>query len=212
MTVRAISLLIGYLFGCFQTAYIVGKVVKKIDIREYGSGNSGTTNAIRVLGWKLGAVTFFTDIIKAVLAIVVIYLIFEAQLFAIYAGLGVIIGHVWPVFLKFKGGKGIASSIGVMLAVEPILGVIMVLIMTLAVLTSKYVSLGSISMVIAIPIYLLIFKIDQPELIIVASMITVITLFKHRANIKRLLTGTESKIGHKKDATKSTNSNEAQEA
>lgn len=211
MTVRAISILIGYLFGCFQTAYIVGKIIRKIDIRNYGSGNSGTTNAIRVLGWKLGAVTFFTDILKAVLAILLVKYLFTDHVFGYYAGIGVILGHVWPVFLKFKGGKGIASSIGVMLALEPILGALMIVIMAIAVLTSKYVSLGSISMVIAIPIYLLIFRLDSIEMVVLGSLITVITLYKHRANINRLLHGQESKIGHKKDATSSTEQIESAE-
>jgi len=205
MEIRAISLLIGYLLGCFQTAYIVGKMIRKIDIRKFGSGNSGTTNAIRVLGWKLGAVTFFTDIIKAIIAVILVRIIFGDLVYAYYAGIGVILGHVWPVFLKFKGGKGIASSIGVMLALEPILGLIMMVIMALAVILSKYVSLGSILMVIAIPIYILIFRLsgtDGTEIVIVGSLITVITLYKHLPNIKRLLSGKETKIGHKKEATK----------
>ncbi|MDA3846758.1 MAG: glycerol-3-phosphate 1-O-acyltransferase PlsY [Vallitaleaceae bacterium] len=204
MDIRIIGLLIGYLLGCFQTAYIVGKFIRKIDIRKFGSGNSGTTNAIRVLGWKLGAVTFFTDIFKAIIAVVIVKIIFDEPVYAYYAGLGVILGHVWPVFLKFKGGKGIASSIGVMLALEPILGLIMMVIMALAVILSKYVSLGSILMVIAIPFYLLLFRLndtDGLELFVVGSMITIITLYKHMPNIKRLITGKETKIGHKKEVT-----------
>lgn len=207
MQLRIIALLIGYLFGCFQTAYIVGKLVRKIDIREFGSGNSGTTNAIRVLGWKLGAVTFFSDILKAVIAVLIVRFAFGDSeigyhVYAAYAGLGVIIGHIWPVFLKFKGGKGIASSIGVMLALEPVLGLLMILIMAVAVIGSKYVSLGSISMNAAIPVFMIIFRWDFLEVVIVTGIISVITIYKHKANIGRLLSGTESKIGHKKDATK----------
>lgn len=202
MVVRIFSLLIGYLFGCFQTAYIVGKLVEKIDIRNYGSGNSGTTNAIRVLGWKLGMVTFVVDIVKAVLAIIAVNIIFDSPVAGLYAGIGVIIGHVWPVFLGFKGGKGIASTLGVMLAIDPVIGLIMLGVASVVILVSKYVSLGSITMVIIIPLGMFILHRDVSEYIIIGLLITTITIFKHRSNIKRLLSGTENKLGHKKDVIK----------
>lgn len=200
MVARIVSLLIGYLFGCFQTAYIVGKVVEKIDIRNYGSGNSGTTNAIRVLGWKFGMVTFVADIVKAILPIILVNIIFDSPIVGIYAGFGVVIGHVWPVFLGFKGGKGIASTFGVMLAIDPGIALIMLVVGSIVVLISKYVSLGSITIVIIISICMFIFYRDTIEYIIIGLLITTITLFKHRSNIKRLLSGTENKLGHKKDA------------
>lgn len=202
MVDKVFSLLIGYLFGCFQTAYIVGKLVEKIDIRDYGSGNSGTTNAIRVLGWKLGIVTFVVDVVKAVLAISVTNIIFDSPTAGLYAGLGVIIGHVWPVFLGFKGGKGIASTLGAMLAIDPVIGLIVLVLASVVILISKYVSLGSITMVIIIPISMLIFHRGASEYLIIGSLVTAITIFKHRSNIKRLLSGTENKLGHKKDAIK----------
>jgi glycerol-3-phosphate acyltransferase PlsY len=202
MIVRIVSILIGYLFGCFQTAFIIGKLVRKTDIREHGSGNSGTTNAIRVFGWKMGAVTFFTDILKAVLAVLTVRAIYGEPVLGMYAAFGVVIGHVWPVFLKFRGGKGIASTVGGMLAVNPILGLIMVVIMAITVIITQYVSLGSILTVLAIPIYLIFFSNAGIDEIVLGSFITMITLYKHRANISRLLKGEENKLGHKKDLVK----------
>lgn len=196
---RLIGILIGYLFGCFQTAYIVGEFKQKIDIREYGSGNLGTTNAIRVLGWKFGAITFIGDFTKAILAVVVTSLIFDNPIAGFYAGVGAIIGHNWPVFLKFKGGKGIASTLGVAMAVNPIIGLILMAIMAIVIYVFRYVSLGAIIMVIVFPILAFLFHGEQIEYIILASILMVFALYRHRANIKRLLSGTESKIGHKKN-------------
>lgn len=196
---RLIGVLIGYLFGCFQTAYIVGELKQKIDIREYGSGNLGTTNAIRVLGWKFGAITFLGDFTKAILAVVITRIIFDDPVAGFYAGLGAIIGHNWPVFLKFKGGKGIASTLGVAMAVNPIIGLILMAIMAIVIYTFRYVSLGAIIMVIVFPIMAYVFHGDEVEYIVLALALMTFALYRHRANIKRLLSGTESKIGHKKN-------------
>ena len=196
---RLISICIGYLLGCFQTAFIIGKLKQNIDIREYGSGNSGTTNAIRVLGWKLGALTFIVDILKAVLAVILSSNLLNDPLAGFYAGVGVILGHNWPVFLKFKGGKGIASTIGVMLAVDYRIGLIMIAVLAIVLVISKYVSLGSILMVIAIPIFLTVWYPEQKEWIIIGIFLMLLALFQHKTNISRLLTGTENKIGHKKN-------------
>ncbi|PKM96091.1 MAG: acyl-phosphate glycerol 3-phosphate acyltransferase [Firmicutes bacterium HGW-Firmicutes-1] len=197
--IRLIGVLIGYLFGCFQTAYIVGELKQKIDIREYGSGNLGTTNAIRVLGWKFGAITFIGDFTKAIAAVLLASLLFDDPIVGFYAGLGAIMGHNWPVFLKFKGGKGIASTLGVAMAVNPIIGLILMSIMAITIYISRFVSLGAIIMVITFPILTFVFHGDQIEYILLALFLMAFALFRHRANIKRLLSGTESKIGHKKN-------------
>ena len=119
---RIASLLIGYIFGLFQTAYIYGKS-KGIDIRKEGSGNAGTTNSLRVLGWKAGAVTFLGDLFKAIFAVLLIKLIFTntyadaTKVLELYAGFGSVLGHNFPFYLQFKGGKGIACTSGAILAV-----------------------------------------------------------------------------------------------
>jgi glycerol-3-phosphate acyltransferase PlsY len=111
---RIIALLIGYGFGLFQTGYLYGKS-KGIDIRQQGSGNAGTTNSLRVLGWKAGIITFAGDLLKAVFAVLLVKLIFHGT----YAGFGTVLGHNFPCYLQFRGGKGIACTTGVILAVCP---------------------------------------------------------------------------------------------
>ena len=121
---RIICLIIGYIFGLFQTGYICGKVCK-IDIRNHGSGNAGTTNTIRVLGWKAGLITFAGDLGKSMLAVLVAWALFHNEypegmkVLQMYAGLGAVLGHNYPFYLKFKGGKGIASSAGLIIALHP---------------------------------------------------------------------------------------------
>lgn len=196
---RIVSLLIGYLFGCFQTAFIIGKSKEHIDIREYGSGNSGTTNAIRVMGWKLGLLTFLGDFLKAITAVLVVSYLYDSSLAGLYAGIGVVMGHNWPIFLKFKGGKGIASTIGMLYGVDWRIGIFVMLIMIIVIGISKYVSLGSILMAVSIPILMYVF-VGKVEYVIAGSVLTVFALYRHRSNIKRLMAGNENKLGHKKTA------------
>ena len=122
-------ILVGYLAGCFQTAYIVGKINRHIDIRQYGSGNAGTTNALRVMGLKLGLLTFAGDFLKSFLTVTIVLLLTKDSLSAIAAGFGVILGHDFPAFLNFRGGKGIASTIGLAFALDYRLGLLSLLIM-----------------------------------------------------------------------------------
>ena len=203
MAIRLICLLIGYAFGCIQSAYIVGRLVKKIDVREHGSGNAGMTNVIRVVGRRAGLIVFICDVLKAIAAFVLCVLIFnrEGDLYAegfsilpgLYAGLGVLLGHNFPFFLKFKGGKGIASSLGLMLVIDwrAALAVYVLGFFTIAV--SRYISLGSLLMVLAFP--LLLFGLShRPETLIVSLAMAAMAIYLHRGNIQRLLNGTERKL------------------
>ncbi len=195
------SLLIGYLVGCFQAAYIISRLKGHIDIRKYGSGNAGTTNVIRVMGWKAGILTFIMDLLKAAIGVYIGNLIFGDMLFGYYAGVGVVIGHNYPVFLGFRGGKGIAATIGLLITVDWRIGLIAIGIMTVIIGISRYVSLGSIIMAISIPILMAIFHTDQWQYIVLGCVLMVSALYTHRANIKRLLRGEENKLGHKKNLT-----------
>ena len=156
------SLLIGYLFGLFQTGYIYGKY-KKVDIREHGSGNTGTTNTLRTLGWKAGAVTFIGDCGKAILAILVVWLLFhnsmpeQIKVLEMTAGLGTFLGHIFPCYMKFKGGKGIACTVGVLIAFFPLMLPISLGLFFVIVGITRYVSVGSIAILISFYIQLLIF-------------------------------------------------------
>lgn len=209
--IRLLCILIGYIFGLFQTGYIYGKF-KGIDIREHGSGNAGTTNALRTLGTKAGIITFVGDCFKCVLAVVTVRLIFSGEyddikpLLTVYTGLGVVLGHNYPFYLKFRGGKGIASTAGLILTLDPLLSLIALATFGAAVGITKYVSLGSLLLAAEFLVGVIIYgflgkwNLSQPQLIemyIVAAVITVMAFFRHRRNIKSLVKGTERKTGEK---------------
>lgn len=209
--VRCLALAVGYFLGTFQTGYIYGKA-HGIDIREHGSGNSGTTNSLRTLGWKAGAITFLGDLFKAILAVLIFYFVFRNQFpedikcIELYAGFGAVLGHNFPFFLKFKGGKGIACTAGVILAVCPLAAPVCLVLFIVSVLITRYVSLGSILVVTAYIIQALIFNYfnllglsgyAKIEFDILSACFTAMAIWRHRANIVRLVKGTENKIGQK---------------
>jgi len=204
---RILALLIGYLLGNFQTAFIYGKL-HGIDIREHGSGNAGTTNTLRVLGTKAGLIVFAGDLLKAVLAIVITKLIFMGkyedmkQLLVIYSGLGCILGHDYPCFIQFRGGKGIASTGGIMLAAHWAYFPVGVVLFFANFLTTHFVSLGSLVMYAGFFVQTIImgqmgvFNMSQPlliEMYIIVFIMTVMAFVKHRGNIARLLHHEERK-------------------
>ncbi|MDE6944561.1 MAG: glycerol-3-phosphate 1-O-acyltransferase PlsY [Lachnospiraceae bacterium] len=204
---RAICLVIGYVFGLFQTAYLYGKL-HGIDIRNYGSGNAGTTNTLRTLGTKAGLIVLLGDIMKCILAIVLTNLLFrnshadEIYLLKIYAAAGAILGHNFPFYLHFKGGKGIAATAGMILSFHPYLIPMGVLLFFGTFFTTHYVSLGSLLVYAGFMTELVvlgqmgIFGMSQAalnEMYVVAAFLTVMAYYKHKDNIKRLLDGTERK-------------------
>lgn len=209
---RIICLGIGYLFGIFQTAYIYGRL-NGIDIREHGSGNAGTTNALRVLGKKAGVIVLLGDVAKTVLAVVLVRVLFGQKdgdmlpLLGMYAAAGAVLGHNFPVQLGFKGGKGIACTAGLVLTLGPIVTVLEASTFLLTVFLTRYVSLGSILVVIELVIDLVVlgqmgyYGMNQAHLIefyVVCAVLSAMAIYRHRANIKRLLNGTENKIFQKK--------------
>ena len=149
---RLICVLVGYVFGLIQTGYIYGKK-NGVDLRKKGSGNAGTTNALRTMGWKAGAVTLLGDCFKCVAAVVVVHLIYGKThtdmmpLLSMYAGMGAVLGHNYPFYLKFKGGKGIAATAGLIISTTNIWIVLICLAAFIAIVaTTRYVSLGSMTM------------------------------------------------------------------
>ncbi|TCT16990.1 glycerol-3-phosphate acyltransferase PlsY [Natranaerovirga pectinivora] len=197
---QLISISLGYIFGCFQTSFLIGRLYKKVDIRQFGSGNAGTTNAIRVLGWKAGVLTFLGDSLKAILAIFLIRLFYNDQVFALYTGLGVVIGHNFPFYLKFKGGKGIAATSGVLLAFDYRIALVACLTFIVIVALTRYVSLGSLFIATWTPIAIYLFYPDRLEMLILGLIFMSLAYYKHMGNIKRLLKGEENKLGQKKSA------------
>ncbi len=196
-----LTLIFGYLFGCFSTGYFVGKM-NKVDIRKFGSGNVGTTNALRTLGAKAGAITLLGDVLKAVLPIVLVRFVLypdhpSIELLALYTGLGVVLGHNYPVWLKFKGGKGAAATGGVMAAFDPLIIPVGLPLFVLSVAITRYVSVGSLVISVLFPIWILIRYPGDIHMLIVALVFMSLAFLKHRSNIKRLLNGTENKIGQR---------------
>lgn len=205
--VRIICLLIGYACGLFQTSFFYGKM-KGIDIREHGSGNAGTTNTLRVLGTKAGLIVFVGDVLKCILAVVIVRILFGAKypemsyLLAVYAGAGAILGHNFPFYLHFRGGKGIASTAGLIIALHPYLYPMGLLCFFGVFGLTHYVSLGSLTVYAGLMIETVIlgqlgvFGMTQTllnEMYVVTAFLTVMAYWKHRENIKRLLSGTERK-------------------
>lgn len=210
---RLICIAIGYVFGLFQTGYLYGKM-HHIDIREHGSGNAGTTNTLRTLGWKAGVITFLGDCLKCVAAIVLVRFLFSkgdypVALFGMYAGLGAVLGHNFPFYLKFKGGKGIASTAGIIVATNPVMIVVSALIFGTVVGITRYVSLGSLVLMVSFVIQVVVygqmggFGLEGAplyELYAVAVVLMIFAFVRHRENIARLLNGTENKFSvSKKD-------------
>lgn len=205
---RILCLLLGYLFGIFQTAYFVGKI-HGIDIREHGSGNAGTTNALRVLGKKAGVFVFAGDFLKCFLVIQLARLLFQKSapeilpLLMIYAAAGCILGHNFPVQLGFRGGKGIACTAGLLAAFDIRIGVAALITFLVIVAVTRYVSLGSILVVTELALGVLFFgqrgdygMAQAPlwEMYVIAAGLAIMAIYRHRANIKRLLNGTENRI------------------
>lgn len=186
-----------YLLGSLPFGYIVGKLFKKIDIREFGSGNIGATNAFRILGPSLASLVVMGDIGKGILSIYLLkYLNIDSSLILTIAGLAVICGHDWSLFLGFKGGKGIATTFGVVFALNPIISILAVMVWGVVLIISRYASLSSICAIISIFVFTILFK--QPyEYIGFSAIIIILGIFNHKENIKRLKSKKERKIGEK---------------
>ncbi|MDF2843884.1 MAG: hypothetical protein K0R00_2310 [Herbinix sp.] len=196
-----LCLLFGYAFGCFSTGYFMGKL-NKVDIRQYGSGNVGTTNALRTLGAKAGAITLLGDSLKAIIPMVLVRFLFLKDydynlLLTLYTGFGVVLGHNYPVWLKFKGGKGIAATGGVMIAFDPLIVPFALPVFIAIVALTRYVSLGSLFVAVFLPVWIFIRYPGDLHMLILSLAFMVVAFIKHTANIKRLLNGTENKIGQK---------------
>lgn len=203
-------IIISYLLGSVSSAVILSKAVSGRDIREEGSGNAGATNMLRTHGKKMGALTLIFDVLKGVIAVLIANLIknigsgdeYIFRMLPFIAGLFVILGHNFPVFFGFKGGKGVATSLGVVLALNYKVGLIVAVIALLVMVITRYVSLGSILagvLYVAVDLAYMVFTDNfyLPELVF-ALLIGSLLIIRHHQNIKRLLNGTENKLGQKK--------------
>jgi acyl phosphate:glycerol-3-phosphate acyltransferase len=197
-----LSLLLAYLLGSIATAVWAGKIFHGIDIREHGSGNAGATNTIRVLGWKTGVPVLLIDILKGWLAAMLpVFFNLGGHATAlltnlqILAGVLAILGHIFPVFAGFRGGKGVATITGVLLAIHPFLTLSCLGVFMFVLLTTGYVSISSMSSGFAFPVFLFLFFDTQSVIFKIFSVVVAVAMvITHRKNISRLLKGEESKL------------------
>ena len=201
MLVYLVIIVVAYLLGNISTSYIIGKKLAGVDIRTQGSGNAGSTNVMRTMRKKAGAMAFGGDVLKGMVAvgfarILAHYTNTDQVTCAYIAVVFVVMGHNWPAFLGFKGGKGVATSLGAMLGINPILALSCLAVFIVIVAVTKYVSLGSVLSICMSPILMLI--TNNQKGILVTLFLAISVAYTHRENIKRLLNGTERKIGQKK--------------
>ncbi len=191
-----LAFIIAYLLGSINSAILVGRLWKNIDIREYGSGNAGFTNILRTLGKLAAAVVLMFDVLKGVVAILIGSNI-AGTMGGLVAGIAAVLGHNFPVYFGFKGGKGVLTSIAVATFINWKIGLLIIVIALTIMIATRYVSLGSLIGATLYPF--LVYFIDGRgiEYIIFAIFISALAIYRHKANIGRLLSGTESKVGEK---------------
>jgi glycerol-3-phosphate acyltransferase PlsY len=223
MFLLATIIILSYLVGSIPTSIIVSKAVRGIDIREHGSGNAGGTNVMRVLGWKHGLLVMLLDALKGVIAVVLIARLHygnipfqnatpfdDFTLVQIIAGISAVIGHIWTVFAGFRGGKGIATALGMLAMIITVDILVAIGIFIIVVTISRYVSLGSILGAIAVPLTLIIrenvFNVNIPSyntLLPFVIAVAMLVIFTHRKNVVRLINGNEHKISFSKKRNRS---------
>lgn len=191
----ALILILAYLLGSIPSGLIIGKTFYGIDIREHGSGNLGATNTFRTLGFKAGMIVTLADILKGTLAAALPFL-FDSTLHALIAGSLAVIGHIYPIFANFRGGKAVATSGGILLFYAPFMFIFMIVAFFISLYITKYVSLSSIIAGIVAIIYAIVhsFFVWDPLLIIIVTILTSFVIYRHRENIKRIKNKTEPKI------------------
>lgn len=199
---RLICLIIGYCIGCIETAHVVGKLWK-VDLRQHGSGNLGTTNALRVLGKKAGAMVFIGDILKSVIAYLICRAIFKdnGTIAGLFGSAGAVLGHNYPFYLNFKGGKGIAVMIGMTAALAFTTDIRLafpnaIIGFGLAFAT-RYVSVGSLAFAVTLPTSCFLLGFEK-EVVMITLCVSALAIWRHRGNIKKLMNGTENRFGSKK--------------
>lgn len=198
MTHNLLSILIvivaGYLLGSISTGVVLSKLFAKTDIRSQGSGNAGTTNMLRVLGRRMALFTFIGDMLKGIIAVFIGKWLIGGELGGLLGVVGAVLGHYYPLYFGFKGGKGIATSFGSLLFVFPVQALLAFAVFLILVAVTHYVSVGSIAAAITLPLLIVITHFQEPMLWIITVCIGASVVWRHRANIKRLMNHTENKL------------------
>ena len=206
MATYIIVAIIAYLLGSISFSVIISKKMAGFDVREKGSGNAGSTNVLRTVGKKAAVLTLICDCLKGVLAILIAYIAgnivkdIDKSLLVQLAGIFVVIGHIFPVFFKFKGGKGVATSLGVLLMVNWQIGLICLVFALVLMALTRFVSLGSVAAAVLFPVLTVFIRTNYlvpGNYIIFGIILAVLVIFNHRENVKRLLEGKENKLSFK---------------
>jgi len=199
---RILAIIIGYCIGLVQSAYIVGKLVRNIDIREHGSGNAGAANTLRTMGFRAGVTVLIADASKAILAFAICAVIWNgggtffgegSTLPGLYGAVGAILGHCFPFYLRFRGGKGFASTLGLLISINIWILLVVVGIGVVLVLITRYTSLFTLETTFMMPIGFYFFGYPM-EVIIISVLVAILIWYLHRDNILRLLKGEENKF------------------
>ena len=203
MPAAPLWLLASYLLGAIPTSYIVSRTFAHIDLREHGSGNLGATNLYRVLGWKYAVPVGLFDMAKGLVPVLAFAPhVSPSKLFGLACGIAAIIGHVFSVFVRFRGGKGVATAAGVMLALTPLAFGVAAVVWLLTVRLSGYVSLASIAAAAVLPLAVYFLdRPDQPQILWLDVLVAAGVIALHRKNIHRLLRGTENRFGRRAAST-----------
>jgi len=189
-----ITMLIGYAFGCIQSAYLISKSVKKIDIREHGSGNAGASNVTTTLGLKYGVLVGLIDVLKGLAAVLVVKALFPGDINLAYlAGIMAVLGHIFPFYQKFRGGKGVATLVGMMFGIDWKLGIIFALLVIIPALITDYIVAGSFGVYLALPVVMYVEGLP-PVFIVIAIGLAALCFYLHRGNIRRILKKEELKV------------------
>ena len=194
-----IALLAAYLLGAIPTSYLAGRLFRGIDLREHGSRNLGATNLYRVLGWRYAVPVGLFDMAKGAVPVLLLApRVSDSQLFGLACGLAAVVGHVFSVFVRFRGGKGVATAAGVMLGLAPVALGVAALVWAALVFLTGYVSVGSIAGAAVLPLAVyLLDRPERPEILWIVVALAGAIIWLHRANIRRLVEGTENRFGRR---------------
>ncbi|MBI4744499.1 MAG: glycerol-3-phosphate 1-O-acyltransferase PlsY [Actinobacteria bacterium] len=202
MLIKTILVLaLSYLIGSIPSGLIIGKTIYKIDLREYGSGNIGATNAYRNISPLAGIIIFISDVTKGAIPVLLAKWVIGGDIIPLAAGMFTIIGNIWSIYLKFHGGKGISTTTGILIALLPKVILILTIIWAIILIITRYVSLASIMVALLFPVMILYFKYPLPYTIF-SFIVMLIVLYRHRSNFKRLIEGKELRLGDRLKGSK----------
>ncbi len=194
-----IMLVAGYLLGCVNSSIILTRLIEKKDVRDFGSGNAGFTNTLRNFKLRTAVLVFAGDAVKAAIALTLAVLLAPGQAYVLYAtAIGVILGHNFPVFYGFKGGKGILVSAVALFFADWRIGLIVFVISVLVMFTTRYVSVGSLSGAALLPVAAAVLRGGDTQILMFALILSLLSIYMHRENIRRLIKGEENRFGRKK--------------